>query len=123
MDDLPVRPLHLKAAAALLVVAAAAVTLGIPQSKASANCYNRQKICHGLPVQGCIGFTEYRENMVSQEKCDRVQEIESRCNSVGERICEKNNGSLEVRWSPEVRVFGLRCSKWEKEYSMELMRC
>lgn len=114
----------LAAASILSVSLILLLTVGIEQDSSQYKCQKTVKKCHGIPVgQNCLGSEKYTERIVEEEKCESVEEIERRCNSLGREICSLNNQSIGTRWADKSLVNGQKCSTWSREYSLNLTSC
>lgn len=111
-----------KAALGVLVtiVILAVVIYGIPMYEAEGTCYTKQKKCHGIPIDSCLGATTKNIEFVPESECEKIANITSECNRIGAKIAEINENEIGTRWAPKAAVEGQTCEKWREVYGINL---
>ncbi len=108
----------------LVLLILAVMVRGIPTFESSGTCTKSVALCHGIPMgEGCIGTETFDTRPVAESECGLVENITARCNTAADRICEINNRSIGLTWSEKTEAFGLKCSDWNRAYSLDLRSC
>lgn len=111
------------AAGSVVLLASLAVAVsGVEVDQSGATCYETRQLCHGIPLgDSCLGSTTYSTSF--EETCEASENISKRCDSLADRICSNNNGSIGTRWASKTKVLGQSCRSWHREYGIELRSC
>ena len=97
---------------------------GLVVFEAYSECQETEIICRGIPFSdSCLGFESEEKNILEEDKCESVDEIENRCENLGSKICDTNNRSIGTKWGDQALVFGETCEAWSSEYSFSLRSC
>lgn len=84
-------------------------------------CYERSVVCHGIPVDGCLGFPSESIEVNEENECDSSEDIKERCNNVKQELC--TDRGAPANWSEISYVRDLECSRWMEEYEFEVEEC
>lgn len=116
-----------KLLALVLLVAVSAsiyVSVGVKMYEADNLCRTEKVKCHGVELNGeCKGYRTSSTEFVEKDSCSQLGNITQECNRIGKKICSINERSLGTSWSSRAEVEGLKCSKWDREYSLNLTSC
>lgn len=116
-----------KAASGIIALTVLGLSLTVAQGfkllETSDTCQTTVKKCHGLPFDGCIGYESMKTTIEPKASCDKVNEIEQKCDQVGKELCEVNENDIGQSWAEKTEVYGFSCKTWNEEYSIELRSC
>jgi len=91
---------------------------------AESTCYSTKAICHGMPVgERCMGHQEFKTVFVEKSECNNLEEINQRCESLGQKVCEINQDDIGKAWASKAAVYGKTCEKWGEEFNISLRSC